>query len=61
MEKLEPKSTKQAKAVLFALPARNEDGSVPISESEQEENSPHGICGLKYFVEKLLLKGQWIG
>jgi hypothetical protein len=57
---LKPDSTKKAKAVLVVLSPRNEDGSVPITERESEENLPWGLYRLKYFDEKSILKGYWI-
>jgi len=41
------KFSKKAKAFLVALSTGNEDGSVPISQSEKEENLPCCFCGLK--------------
>jgi hypothetical protein len=48
------------KPVLVALSTRNEDGSVPISDYEKGHNLPYTFCGLKYFNEKSVLKGDWI-
>jgi ribosomal protein L27 len=39
----------------------DEDDSVPISETENEENLPCRFSGVKYFDEKSVLKGEWIG
>jgi hypothetical protein len=34
---------------------------VPISETEKEENVPCGFCDVKYFDEKSVLEGEWLG
>jgi hypothetical protein len=39
----------------------DEDDSVPISETENEETLPCGFRGVKYFGENSVLKGEWIG
>jgi ribosomal protein L27 len=57
---MKPKCPKKAKAVRIPLFC-DEDDSVPISETENEENLPCGFSGVKYFEEKSVLKGEWIG
>jgi hypothetical protein len=49
--KLKPKITQKAKAMPAAQPLSDEDDSVPITESENEESLLCGFCISKYLAK----------
>jgi hypothetical protein len=59
LEKLKPKLSEKAKAIGVVLLSSDND-SVPLSETESEENLRCGFGGVKYFDEKSVIKGEWI-
>jgi hypothetical protein len=57
-ENLKPKGTKKAKAALVAYPAMKM-AHCPSVKSVKRRHLPCGFCGLHYFDENSVLKGQW--